>query len=85
MKAVVRASFLQLRVLTKVKPFLSSSDFEKVIHAFISSRLDYCNSPYSGVSQSLLSRLQLVQNAAAQLLTGTRKREHISPVLASLH
>ncbi len=38
-----------------------------------------------GVSQSLLSRLQLVQNAAARLLTGTRKREHISPVLISLH
>ncbi len=67
-KAVVRASFLRLRGLTKVKPFLSSYDFGKVIHAFISSWLDYCNSLYSGVSQFLLSRLQLVQNASAQLL-----------------
>ncbi len=58
---------------------------ESVIHAFISSRLDYCNGLYLGVSQSLLSRLQLVQNAATRLLTGTRKREHISPVLISLH
>lgn len=49
------------------------------------SRLDYCNVLYLGVSQSLLSRLQLVQNAAARLLTGTKKREHISPVLVSLH
>ncbi len=35
--------------------------------------------------QSSLQRLQLVQNAAARLLTGTKKYEHITPVLASLH
>lgn len=61
------------------------SDFEKVIHAFITNRLDYCNALYTGVSETSLSRLQLVQNAAARLLTGTRKREHITPILAALH
>ena len=30
-------------------------------------------------------RLQLVQNAAARLLTNTNRREHITPVLNSLH
>ena len=53
--------------------------------AVISSRLDYCNALYVGVSQSSLSRLQLVQNAAARLLTNTNRREHITPVLNSLH
>ncbi len=42
-------------------------------------RLDYCSYLFVGVFQSNLSRLQLVQNAAVRLLTGTRKREHISP------
>ena len=32
-----------------------------------------------------MSRLQLVQNSAARLLTGTKKRDHITPVLISLH
>ena len=45
----------------------------------MTAHLDYCN------SQSSLSRPQLVQNAAACLLTGTRKRTHITPFLASLH
>ena len=36
-------------------------------------------------SQADLSRLQLVQNAAARLLTRTGRRSHITPVLASLH
>ena len=83
--SVVKASFFQLRLLTKLKPFLSLTDFETVIHAFITTRLDYCNALYVGVSQASLSRLQLVQNSAARLLTETRKREHITPVLASLH
>ena len=68
--AVVRSSFFHLRQLAKVKPFLAHQHFEAVIHAFITSRLDYCNALYFGVSQSSLARLQLVQNAAARLLTG---------------
>ena len=83
--SVVKASFFQLRLLAKVKPYLRRADLEKVMHAFISSRLDYCNSLYVGIGQSELNRLQLVQNAAARLLTGTKKREHITPVLSSLH
>ncbi len=61
------------------------NDFERKKHAFVSSRLDYCNSLYVGTSQSTLSRLQIVQNAAARLLTGSRKQDHITPILSSLH
>ncbi len=84
-KAVVKSSFFHLRSVAKVKHFLSNKDLEIVIHAQISSRLDYCNSLYIGLPQSTLSRLQMVQNAAARFLTGTKKRDHITPVLASLH
>ncbi len=77
--------FPTIWLLAKVKPYLPRKEFESVIHAFITSRLDYCNSLYVGLDQSSLQRLQLVQNAAARLLTGTKKYEHITPVLASLH
>ncbi len=46
---VVQSCFAQLRQLTKIKSFLSPADLEKVIRAFISSRLDYCNALYSGI------------------------------------
>ena len=82
---IVKSSFFHLRQLAKVKPFLAQKHFETVIHAFITSQLDYCNALYFGVSQSSLTRLQLVQNAAARLLTRAHKREHITPILASLH
>jgi len=49
------------------------------------SRLDYCNSLLYGVSDNLIRRVQSVQNAAARLLTGAGRRDHISPVLRQLH
>ncbi len=82
--SVVKSSFFQLRLLSKAKSFLSFKNIEKVIHAFITSKLDYCNSLYTGISQTALSRLQLVQNAAARLLTRSHKRDHIT-LLQSLH
>ena len=72
----------QLRSVTRV---LSSETAKTVVYAFISSRLDYCNSLLFGISDNLLRRLQAIQNAAARLVTGTRRREHITPVLRQLH
>ncbi len=83
--SVVKNGYYQLRIISRLKSLLSFQDLEIVIHAFITSRLDYCNSLYVGLPQSSLSRLQMVQNTAARLLTGTKKRDHSSPVLASLH
>lgn len=83
--SVVKGSFYHLRILAKVKSYLCRNDLERVVHAFITSRLDYCNSLYAGLDRSCLHRLQLVQNAAARMLTGSKKRDHITPVLCSLH
>ena len=83
--AVVKSSFFQLRQLRKIKPIIHGRLFETVIHAFVTSRLDYCNALYFGAGASSIAHLQLVQNAAARILTGTRKFDHIHPILASLH
>ena len=82
---VTKASFFHLRNIAKVRPFLSQKDAEKIIHAFVSSRLDYCNALYSGCPKNNINKLQLVQNAAARILTKTRRTEHITPVLFFLH
>jgi len=54
----------------------------RLIHAFINSRLDYCNSLLYGISSrpTLLRRLQSIQNAAARLVTGAKKFDHMTPV-----
>ena len=56
-----------------------------IIHAFISSLLDYCNSLLAGVSGQLLHRLPVIQNATARLVTGATKYDRMTPVLRSLH
>jgi len=38
---------------------------QTLVQAFISCRLDYCNSLFYGIADSQLKRLQSVQNAAA--------------------
>ena len=55
-----------------------------MVQAFITSRLDWCNSLYYGITDELMRRLQSVQNDAARLITGTRRCD-ISPVLRQLH
>ncbi len=64
---------------------LSVSDAEKLVHAFMTSRLDYCNALLGGCPASSINKLQIVQNAAARVLTRSRKYEHITPILQSLH
>jgi len=49
------------------------------------SRLDYCKSLLAGVADVHLRRLQSVQNAAARLVFGARRHDHITPILATLH
>lgn len=43
---VFKSIFYQLRQKAKLKSFLSQKDLERVLHVFIISRLDYCNSVY---------------------------------------
>lgn len=65
------------KAVSKGEAYSCTSALRNSIHAFITSWLDYCNALYFGVSQSLAC-LQLVQKAAAHLLNGAHKREHMS-------
>ena len=38
-----------------------------------------------GLPKSKLKRIQLAQNAAARLIKGLRKNDHITPVLKDMH
>uniref|UniRef100_A0A3P9MAR3 Reverse transcriptase domain-containing protein n=1 Tax=Oryzias latipes TaxID=8090 RepID=A0A3P9MAR3_ORYLA len=82
-KSVTSAAFYHLKNIAK--NIISKRDLEILIHAFVSSRLDYCNGLLTGLSKRAVKQLQYIQNAAARVLTRTRKYDHISPVLRSLH
>ena len=56
-----------------------------LIDAFITSKLDYCNSILYGLPTIHSNKLQRVQNAAARLVTNTPRICHVTPILEDLH
>ena len=81
---------VQLRLITRslsvdvAKTLVQSLQVQSLQRAY-TCHLDYCNALFSGITDSLFRRLQSAQNAAARLVTGTRRRDHITPVLRQLH
>jgi hypothetical protein len=82
---ISKNGFFHLRRISQLKNFLSKAALAQLIHAFVISRLDYCNSLLAGLSRVSLDRLQRVQKAAARLLHGTKKFDSIHPILFDLH
>ena len=82
---ICKASYFHIRNIRSLKPILTHDALISVVHAFITSRLDYCNSLLLGVSDKLVQRLQRIQNIAARIITGCRKYDHITPILKELH
>ncbi len=84
-KAVTKSAYYHLRNIARIRRFVSRQDLEKLVHAFITSRVDYCTGLLTGLPKKTIRQLQLIQNTAARILTRTRQSEHITPVLRSLH
>ena len=55
-----------------------------LIRAFVTSRLDACNSLLFGLPDSLINK-ERVQNIAARLIVGVPRHMHITPLLYQLH
>ena len=78
--AVARSCFYQLRQLRSVRRSLTRDAALTLVHAFVSARVDYCNSVFVGVSEAVLRKLQAILNAAGRLVAGTRRYDHVTPV-----
>ncbi len=67
---VTKTAFFHLRNIAKLQNMLSVSDAEKLVHAFMTSRLDYCNALLGGCPASLINKLQIVQILRLESLPG---------------
>src|SRR5664279_4631288 len=61
--------FIHISRLHQIRRSAGPEVTKKLVSAFILSRLDYCNAALAGLPQSTI---QLLQNAAARLITGIK-------------
>ena len=82
---VCKLANAQIRNIRLKRRMLDRNTSEMLVHAFISSRLDYCNALLYGLPKTLLGRVQRIHHNAARVVTKTPPREHITPVMKDLH
>ena len=70
--------------IRRIRQFLNQEAICTIIHAFITSQIDYCNTLMNGQPENLIKKLQRVQNTAARLVFNLRKYDGITPPLVAL-
>ena len=74
-----------IRNIGQIRSFSDRDSCEKIVHAFVTARLDLNNALLAGMPDDTVAKLQRCQNIAARVVTRTRIRDHIKPVLMNLH
>ena len=70
---VCTGCFYRLRQLRRIRRSLDSDSLATLIYAVVNSGMDYCNTVLAGTPRTVTDKLQRVLNAAARVITGTRK------------
>ena len=82
---VCKSAFYHLSTISRLRKYLSTQTTEILIHAFVTSKLDHCNSLLYNVPKNVIKKLQSVQNASAILITRSREYHHFTPIPLDLH
>ena len=83
--SICRSSFYHLRNLSRIRKYLIKESVAVAVHAFVTSKLNYCNALLCGLPKYQLQRLQYVKNTVARVVCQMSKFQHITSVLQELH
>ena len=83
--SICKSSFYHIRNIAHIRRFLSEESTKALVHAFVTCKLDNCNSLLYGLPKNQIEKLQRVQNCAARLVVNARRHDHITPVLRDFH
>ena len=82
---LVRTANVELRRINSIRHYLSVEATQKLVSAFVLSKLDYCNSLLCGCPLYFINRLKRVQNHATRLILKVPKFCYITVHLQILH
>jgi hypothetical protein len=81
----VKAAHKHLYRIRCIRKYLTKKNTESLIHAFVTSQLDYGNSLLYGLPKCDTDKFQLVQNQAAKLVVEGKKFDRVTPIMHKLH
>ena len=81
----VSSCFSSLAQINCVKHVFDRSTLTTIINTLVFSKLFYCSSIWSNAEDTNLLKLQAVQNFASRIICGSRKFDHVTPLLKELH
>ena len=77
-KDVCRKAIFQVRLIGKIRKYLTKAAAKSLVQALVLSNLDYANALLFGLPNELLERLEKIQRSAARLVVGGKKNDHIT-------
>ena len=79
------ACFYHIRDLRRIRKSLSLDLAKQIAVAFVSSKLDYCNSLFHNMPDKDIARLQRIQNCLSRVVTKAPRFSRSVPILKRLH
>ena len=83
--ATVASCMSRLGQISHVKHCLDKCTLIIIINTLVFSKLFYCSSVWSNTSQSNIAKVQAVQNFARRIVSGSKKYDHVTPILKQLN
>ena len=80
---ICKIGYHQLTRIRQIRKYLSNDTAATLVHLFVTSSMDYCNSLLYGCAKNVTDKLQRLQNCAARVVTNTHKYQHITPYYTS--
>ena len=77
--------FFHLKRIKAASMYIPQYMLATLIHAFVTSRLDFCNTLFYNLPGSTIDRIQVVQNSCAKFLTRTKRFDSATEQLKKLH
>ena len=82
---VCRSASYAISKIGRIRRFIDQATAERLVHAFVTSRLDANNSLLYGLPETALKKLQRAQNSAVRLVTCIRRDQSINDARQKLH
>jgi hypothetical protein len=82
---ICKTCYRHIRAFRHMRESLPDDVARTVACSIVTSRIDYCNSLFIGMSDANFAKLQRVQNTLARTVLRLKRSDHITPALTELH